>query len=179
MTPLRLRRDLPMLLAAVLLAWGAISLIPAPSALAQSDEEDDDRIEFTEREGDDDDHDGDDEYDEEEDYDDFAEEIERELAGFEMYFAELEAVTRIMDVVQQVTEIAKDPDAAAIAGILAVNEHHEEDEQLVFLESVLDEAASPTIKRAIRMRLIDVYKHNDQFDKAAEQARLLIIGQDG
>lgn len=170
--PLPLRRDLTLLLAALLLAWGAMSLMPASPAFAQ-DEDDEDRIEFMER-ADDEDEEG----EEGDEYEEYEEDFERELAGFEMFFAELEAVTRVMDVVQQMTEIAKDPDAAAIAAVIAVNDYHDEEEQAEFLESVLAEAGSETVKRAIRMRLIDVYKHSDRFDQAAEQARLLITGGD-
>lgn len=167
--PLRLRHDLPLFLVAVLIAWGGMSMMPVSPAFA---EEEDEEIEFME---DEEDHDEDEEHEHEEFHE---EHLERELAGFELYFAELEAVTRILDVVQQMTEIAKDPDSSAIAAVLAVNDFEEEREQADFLQSVLDQATSETVKRAIRLRLIDVYKHTDQIDKAAEQARLLIVGHD-
>lgn len=170
---LRLRRDMPLLLVALLVAWGAMSLMPASPAFGQEDDEDDDRIEFMERDGDEDE-----EFDDEDEgFDEYEEEFGRELAGFEVFFAELDAVTRVMDIVEQMTEVAKDPDAAAIAAIISVSDHHDEREQVEFLEGVLQETSSETVRRAIRMQLIEVYKHSDRMDKAAEQARMLITGR--
>ncbi|MEO0965145.1 MAG: hypothetical protein AAFY08_08490 [Planctomycetota bacterium] len=169
---LRLRRDMPLLLVALLVAWGAMSLMPASPAFGQEDDEEDDRIEFMERDGDEDE-----EFDDEDEYEDYGEEFDRELAGFEVFFAELEAVTRVMDIVEQMTEVAKDPDASAIAAIISVSDHHDEREQVEFLEGVLQETSSETVRRAIRMQLIEVYKHSDRMDKAAEQARMLITGR--
>lgn len=155
---LRLRRNLSLLTVATLLALGGLALAPAPPAFAEPDHEEEEFL------------------DEEDEHDEH-EEMEHEFAEYELFFAELDAITRVMDIIDQVTATASDPDAAAVSAVLSVEELAESDaEQAEMLSGMLDDARSGTVERAIRMRLIDVYRHSDQPEKALEQVRLLVTG---
>ena len=112
------------------------------------------------------------EYDD--DDDDDWEEIEEEMEWFLM---EVEMYSELLDVVTQVHEIAEDPDVAGVAAVLAVEEHTEgPTEAAAFLEGLLPEARSDTVRRAIRLQLVDFYTESDQPEKSREQLRQLITG---
>ncbi|MEM7624007.1 MAG: hypothetical protein AAF333_00100 [Planctomycetota bacterium] len=113
----------------------------------------------------------DDDHDDDEDWDELEEEMEWFLMEVEMY-------SELLDVVAQVHEIAADPDVSGVAAVLAVEEHTDGPAAAAgFLEGLLPEARSDTVRRAIRLQLVDFYTESDQPEKSQEQLRLLIAGE--
>ncbi|MEM6333142.1 MAG: hypothetical protein AAF823_07360 [Planctomycetota bacterium] len=166
--------DLPAALAVVLIA--VLGLTVAPAAPAFGQDRGDDRRERMERDHDHDDHDEEDyEFMDDEDFDE--EDFEREMLGFEMFFAEVEVYTRLMDIVTQMHEIAADPEMAGVAAVFSVDELFDEPEdQVEFLEEMLQKTSSGTVKRAIRLQLIDAYEGVEDQRGAMRVIEALITG---
>lgn len=145
----------------LLIACGVVTTSVAPTAWAA---EDDDREAFEDDDMDD---------DEDEDWDE--EDWEEEIEEFEWYLTELEMYGQLLELVLTYDEIASDPGTAGVAAVMAVEEHVEEaSEAAALFEEVLPSVTNPKVKRAIRLKLVDVYGDMDQPKKSLEQLKLLI-----
>ncbi|MEO0587102.1 MAG: hypothetical protein AAF078_05630 [Planctomycetota bacterium] len=161
--------DLPAALAVLLIAVLGFTVAPASPAFGQ--DRDDDRRERMERDHDDDDH----EFMDDEEWDE--EDFDREMLGFDMFFAEIEVYTKLMEIVRDMHEIAADPEMAGVAAVFSVDELFEEpEEQVDFLEEMLAKTSSGTVKRAIRLQLIDAYEGVDDQRGAMRVIEALITG---
>lgn len=116
-------------------------------------------------------HDDDDEHDEE-DWEEWGDEYEE----FEMMMGEIEMYSTLLELIEQYSDIAKDSNKAAIAAVLAVDEHLDTDEARQFLNEMLAANPKPEVKRAIHLKMLDL--HDEQDTGAVKRhLRALITGQ--
>ncbi len=80
---------------------------------------------------------------------------------FEMMVAEVEMYSSLLDLIEQYAAIAADKDKAAIAAVLSVDEHLEPDAARKFLGEMLSANTSQSVKRAIHMKMFDLYDEED------------------
>ncbi|WP_432797174.1 hypothetical protein [Poriferisphaera sp. WC338] len=105
----------------------------------------------------------------------YAADFEDELDEFELFQGQIDLVQSLLDVVDQVAEIAKKPSLSAVAAVMAAEDYFDEPEEYAaFLNGVLPETKDPTVRRAIYLRLADTYKETDQRDKGLVYLKKLI-----
>ncbi|MEM1107361.1 MAG: hypothetical protein AAGH99_01580 [Planctomycetota bacterium] len=137
------------LLLALLLGGGLLASSVAPSAWA--DEDDEEEVEY-----------------EDEDW-------EEEVEEMEWFMVELELYNELLELVLTYREIASDPGTAGVAAVMAVEEHVEDaSESAALFEEMLPQVKNPTVERAIRLKLVEVYGEMDQPEKSIEQLKWLI-----
>ena len=144
------------LLLALLLAGGILTASVAPTVWADDDRE---------------------QRDDDDDEDEYWEEEEEEL---EWFMIEVELYSELLELVLTYEEIASDAGTAGVAAVMAVEEHVQEaSEAATLFEEMLPQVTNPTVERAIRLKLVDVYGEMDQPEKSIEQLKLLIKGSGG
>lgn len=115
-----------------------------------------------------DDHEEREEHDEDEDWEEEGEELE-------WFMVEVELYGQLLDLVLTFEDIVAEESTAAIAAVMAVEEHIEDPaERAAFFEEMLNESKHSTVKRAIRLKLVDVYAELQQPEKVLEQLKALI-----
>ncbi|MEM9916327.1 MAG: hypothetical protein AAF911_15335 [Planctomycetota bacterium] len=145
------------LLLALLLAGGILTASVAPTVWADDEREQRDE-----------------DFDDEDDEDEYWEEEEEEL---EWFMIEVGLYSELLELVLTYEEIANDPGKAGVAAVMAVEEHVQEaSEAAALFEEMLPQVTNPTVERAIRLKLVDVYGEMDQPEKSIEQLKLLIKG---
>ncbi|MEM6330441.1 MAG: hypothetical protein AAF790_09340 [Planctomycetota bacterium] len=106
---------------------------------------------------------------ESEEEEDWGEEFERELGYLEMRQAELQATFGDLELMQQVANMAKDPETTAVLAVLAtVEEIDEPDDKVAFLKACLDRTKSAAVKRVVQLQLAEVYGRTDRGELAIE-----------
>ena len=127
------------------------------------------RVSFWGKDGDGEDDDDEEDYDDDEDWDEEEEHLE-------WFLAEIEVYESLMELVFTMTEVASKEETAAVAAIMAVEEHAEGPEEIAeFFTGVLPEVTNPVVERAIRLQLIDTYAELEDREKVIEQLRALIV----
>jgi len=82
----------------------------------------------------------------------------------------------LIGLIHDMARVAEDPTAAGVAAVYGIEDHLGKGERsIAFLEDVLADTKNPAIKRAVRLKLSDLYKHTGNTEKAVEQLRLLIV----
>lgn len=151
------------LLIALLLASVLMCSVTTPTAWA--DDHDEDRRERQR----DRDHDEDREDEDEDEWED-------EEEDFDWFMVEVELYAQLLDLVLTFEDIASDASTAAVAAIMSVEEHTEDPADAAALfEEVLPQVDNPTVIRAIRLKLVDVYAELDQPEKSIDQIKRLIV----
>jgi hypothetical protein len=92
--------------------------------------------------------------------------------------AKYEALRSYIDVVDRYGKLAQDPDSSAVAAVFSASDvlrHRGPDAPIEFFTKLLPDV-SPTVQRAIRIQLADLYKQKGEMDKAMEQYEILIRG---
>lgn len=87
-----------------------------------------------------------------------------------------------LDLVQQMTELAKDPSASGVSAVLTASDilkARSNNDAIAFFADILPQVKDETIKRAIQLQLVDLYKKSNQHDKALEQLKTLIVPPSG
>ena len=148
----------------------AESPAPLSSFLASPGDEDDDEDEDEDDE-DEEDEDEDDEDDEDEDEDD---DEDGDWEEDEDSYAEYEELYAVFELVNRFTEIAKDDEATAVMAVMFADELLEPEEATELLTDALASTKSPVVKRAIRVRLIELIGEDDPA-AAKEHLRALIV----
>lgn len=161
---LRPERSLLALIVAIVAGLGIA--LPAPPAWA------DDAHDETREHREHDDHDDNNDHDEHEEDEDHFDEME--------YFVlELETYGRLLDLVHSFAEVAESPGRSGVAAVMAVEEHAGEPEEIVdFFESILDDVENEVVKRAIRLKLVDMYAEIGNREAALDQLRMLITTEE-
>mgnify|MGYP006271329439 FL=1 len=129
-----------------------------------------------------DDHDAHDERhheDEEHDEGEHGFEMEEHRFDMEMFMIELETYQILLEMVNRFTEIAAEPETAAVAAVMGVEEHAEPERVADFFEDVLADTTNPIVERAIRLKLVDVYAQLDDREAVFDQLRTLIASANG
>lgn len=115
-------------------------------------------------------HDDEDDHDEE-DWEEWGEEYEE----YAMWMGEMEIYSTLLELIEQYTVIATDGEKAAIAAVLAVDEHLEPDQARKFLGEMLAASPKASVKRAIHMKMLDLYDEQDT-ESVKQHLRALITG---
>jgi len=82
---------------------------------------------------------------------------------------------KMLDLMGRMAEIAEHPEASAVVAIMSLEDYMEMEEAADFLQEVLPDVTNPTVRRAIRFKLIEVYGHLDNQDGVRDQLRALIF----
>jgi len=83
-----------------------------------------------------------------------------------------------LDLVQQMTELAKDPSASGVSAVMTANDilkARSNNDAIAFFADILPSVKDPVIQRAIRLQLVDLYKNSNQHDKALVELKALIV----
>jgi hypothetical protein len=94
----------------------------------------------------------------------------------------MEILRGYMDLVQQFTALSRDPTTAGIAAVSSANDllHRDSPQAAIdFFNKTLPQVKDQAVMRAIRIKLVDLYKETGQTDKAMEQLNILILGAAG
>jgi hypothetical protein len=125
----------------------------------------------------------DDDDDSEDEESEEAEEREREQLEMRMHRmrlelerAELELRAVQLELVQRVTRTAEQEVSAAVYGVCRVQEFMEPEEAAEFLQELYDEVGPVIVKRAIRMKLVELFRAIDRPEDARSQIRSMIVG---
>lgn len=112
----------------------------------------------------------------EEDWNDEAwEEDEDEEHWEEEWDEEWHEVHGMLRMIEHVHELAERPSATAVMAVLHVEEFYEERSEAVdFLEEILPEAKNGTVRRVIRIQLVEHYLEEGEREKAQQHLRALI-----
>ena len=94
-------------------------------------------------------------------------------------FEELEAVFGMMEVVDRLTQVAKDETASAIFAVMQVTELMEPEEAADFLTEVLGSVKDAAVQRVIRFQLAELAAELDQPEAAREHLTRIIINKPG
>jgi hypothetical protein len=92
--------------------------------------------------------------------------------------AKYDALRAYIDVVDRYGKLAQDPDSSAVAAVFSASDvlrHRGPDPAIEFFTKIMPDV-SPTVQRAIRIQLADLYKQKGDMDKAMEQYEILIRG---
>lgn len=90
----------------------------------------------------------------------------------------LELFDQIVGLVDGMHEIHESPSASAELAIMGLDDHLGLEERAEFLEDMLGDTDDPTVRRAIRTKLIDTYKELGDTDEALEHIEALITAED-
>jgi len=85
---------------------------------------------------------------------------------------------QLVGLIGGMNEIHESPSASAEMAIMGIDDHLGLEERAEFLEEMLDDAEDPTVRRAIRTKLIDTYKELGNTDEALEHIEALITAED-
>jgi hypothetical protein len=91
----------------------------------------------------------------------------------------VEMLRGYIELVDHFSRLAHDPGASGVAAVITAGEMLKArgtDAAIDYFTKVLPEVKDPTIQRAIRLQLADLYKTSGQQDKALEQLRILMTG---
>jgi hypothetical protein len=91
----------------------------------------------------------------------------------------MEILRGYMDLVQQFTALSRDPTTAAVMAVSSANDllHRDSPQAAIdYFNKMLPQVKDQTVQRAIRIKLIDLYKETGQTDKALEQLNDLMLG---
>jgi len=83
-----------------------------------------------------------------------------------------------LDLVQQMTELARDPSASGVSAVMTANDilkARSNNDAIAFFADILPSVKDPVIQRAIRLQLVDLYKNSNQHDKALVELKTLIV----
>ena len=92
---------------------------------------------------------------------------------------QLNVVRGYLGIIGQLNEMAQDPTASGIAGVLGAAEilkPRGSEAVIEYFTKLLPEVKNEAVGRAIRIQLVEAYKTSGQHDKALEELRTLITG---
>ena len=96
--------------------------------------------------------------------------------GMERRAPSMDVMRGFLELVDRYTQLSSNPDAAGVSAVLATNDLYrgKPDEAIAYFTKLLDEVRRPTVKRAIRLQLIDLYKAAGKTELAIEQLEILM-----
>lgn len=105
-------------------------------------------------------------------------EVERELAHHELFITQIDGFRTMLKLIDDVSAICKDGEKAAILAVMTAEEVFETPRELAeFLEGMVDESQSEAVRRAIRVKLAEIYGDHGHTDRARQQLKRLITGK--
>ena len=127
-------------------------------------------------EDDHDDHDHDD-HDDDEDEDEHEEFEEEEMIEMEMERMEAESEMMEMEMMQRIFEVTEDASRTSFFAIMLVDDAMEEEQAVELLQECMKETKSDKAKRAMRIKLVEIYAEMDNQDAVREHMKALILGK--
>ena len=121
------------------------------------------------------DHDHDD-HDDDEDEDEH-EEFEEEMIEMEMERMEAESEMMEMEMMQRIFEVTEDASRTSFFAIMHVDDAMEEEQAVELLQECMKETKSDKAKRAMRIKLVEIYAEMDNQDAVREHMKALILGK--
>ncbi|MEM9414599.1 MAG: hypothetical protein AAGA29_03860 [Planctomycetota bacterium] len=103
-------------------------------------------------------------------------EWKNEFAEIEMMHMHLELMGQFTGLIGDMHELADSESASGVLAVMSVEDNMDAEEAIDFLEDMLNETENETIRRSIRIKLIDFYKNSGQSDEAVEHIEALITG---
>lgn len=92
---------------------------------------------------------------------------------------QLSMFSQLLNLVNQVADLAKDPTASGVAAVFTAKDTIGEPKATAeFLETMLKKAENPSVIRALHMQLADIYKNMGQKDKALDHLAVLITADE-
>ena len=96
--------------------------------------------------------------------------------GKEVTNDQLAMFQSIFDLINQYTAVVDNPTACSVAAIMSIDDHVSSPEEAVkLLESTLQSTTSDKVRRAIRLKLLELYSKAGQTGNAHEMLRKLIV----
>ncbi|HAI13920.1 MAG TPA: hypothetical protein DCM28_19610 [Phycisphaerales bacterium] len=96
--------------------------------------------------------------------------------GKEITNDQLALFQSIFDLINQYTAVVDNPTACSVAAIMSIDDHvSTPEESIKLLESTLQSATNDKVRRAIRLKLLELYSKVGQKGNAHEMLRKLII----
>jgi hypothetical protein len=105
-------------------------------------------------------------------------EMARHRAHLELERAQLEASFGRLEMVGRIAQIADSEEAAAAFAVLHVEQYMELPVAIEFLEDMFEESENETVRRMIRIRLVELSAAAERPDRVREQLLRLILGDD-
>jgi hypothetical protein len=103
---------------------------------------------------------------------------EGQLTEVKVMSMHLELYDQLIGVIQGMYEVADDASASGVLAVMSVDDHVHGEERIKFLNDMLGDTEDPTVRRAIRIKLIESYKDMGDNDEALEQIEALITAED-
>ena len=149
------------------------------------DHEDDDHEHGDDEDDDDEDDDDEDDDDEDDDEDEHHHhELEEHMMDLEIHAREIELELReveaqVMEIemMKQIFEVVDDAEKTSFFAIMKIDDMMDEQEAVETLDQCLKDTTNGTIKRAIRMKLIELKSEMDDSEAAGEHLRALILAE--
>jgi len=142
------------------------------------DEDEDDHHHDDHDDHDHDDHDHDDHDHEDHDHDeDDDEELEEEMIEMEMERMEVESEMMQMEMLQRIYEVTEDAGRTTFFATMMIDDAMEEEQAVELLQECLKETNSDKTKRAIRIKLVELFAEMDNQEGVREHMKALILGK--
>ncbi len=90
----------------------------------------------------------------------------------------LEMYSQLVGLIQDMHTVADDASASGVMAVMSVDDHVQGQDRIKFLNDMLRDTDDPTVRRAIRIKLIESYKDMGDNDEALEQIEALITAED-
>jgi thioredoxin-like negative regulator of GroEL len=97
--------------------------------------------------------------------------------GMERRLQQFEAMRGYLDIVDKFGRMARDPAMSGIAAVVSAGDilkPRGTDAAIEYFTKLLPDAKNPSVIRAIRLQLVDLYKASGKQDQALEQLRTII-----
>lgn len=101
-----------------------------------------------------------------------------QMTEVKMMSIHLELYGQLIELIQGMHEITDDPSASGVMAVMSVDDHVQGQARIDFLNEMLEEAEDPTVRRSIRVKLIETYKDMGDHDEALEHVEALILAED-
>jgi hypothetical protein len=93
---------------------------------------------------------------------------------------QIRLMRELLSLIDDVRKVTDSPSASGVAAVMGVKDQMQSPQAAIdFLERTLPQVQDPSVQRAIRIQLGDLYKNTGQKDKALAQSERLIIGKPG
>ena len=101
---------------------------------------------------------------------------EREMFEHQRFRSEIRVYQSMLELMDQIADIAADPSKAGVMAVMSAEDRFESPRALAeFLEEMADQTEDHTVRRAIAIKLNEIYGDHDQIEPAREQLRKLIL----
>ncbi len=88
---------------------------------------------------------------------------------------QLKLFDSLINLITRYRDLSADPATAGVAAVFAVEDHMPDArERITYFQKMLEKVKNATVERAIRLKLVDLYKGTGEHDKALAQLEKLM-----